>query len=310
MGAVAFWETLSSFYIDQDTSAVDYLGPLCQAIESEDVAPNPWTGANSGLFLLAAKVGIVTRQARLLRRLAITLPAIRGEPSVLKNLLETATDLEQQIRRYKIRPAKWTRDTDDKLTPSTHFDTMAKVYQLTMQLELYQVFPGLLTENDRNHHYCGICSLPPLFSWTGHLEVLRALAINILTLLCSIPVTSGTKAIQLLPLVAAGSALQYDSTMLSGQTTGKGCIAQEVISLAGDTTVVLHWRSVVRKTLSTIYRYVGLESAQRGAQIVEHVWTRSDARCRFQSFKIGTEIADFVHWADVMSDEHSETLLG
>ncbi|KAK5055083.1 hypothetical protein LTR84_012831 [Exophiala bonariae] len=307
VGAIAFWEMLSSYHINQDISATDYLKPFCLELESADVAPNPWTGVNTGLFLLAAKVGTLTRHAHLLHQLAATLPAIKMETHLDQKLLETARQLEEQIRRYEVRPL--TTDTDDKLTPGTHFETMARVYQLTMRLELYQVFPELLRESSQMAHYW-VSSQHESRSRSGYLEIIRALAVNILTLLCSIPVTSGTKAIQLFPLVVAGSALQYDSTVSNASAPDKLCVAQEVVSLIGDKTAILHWRAVVQNTMLTVYKYVGLESAQRGAKIVENVWTRSDTNYHSHSSDTGVETTKFIYWADVMREEHLETLLG
>ncbi|KIW20996.1 hypothetical protein PV08_01575 [Exophiala spinifera] len=302
VGALAFWEMLASYHLDQDQSAVDYLEVFSEGIESEDSAPNPWTGVNTGLFLLAAKVGTVTRQVHTLRQLADALPVIKGETRWARDLLDTASCLERRIRSYEIRPAQRMRDTDDEQTPGTHFEIMARIYQLTLRLELYQAFPQLL---DQDEHSC-----PQPRTVKGHPGILRALAINILALLSSIPVTSGTKAIQLFPLVVAGSALQYDSATRATTDGDRLCGAQEVLFLNNDDAITTYWRSIVRKSLSTVYRYVGLESAQCGTKIVEQVWTRSDARHDTGILQSVGGVSEFVYWADIMREQHLETLLG
>lgn len=187
---------------------------------------------------------------------------------------------------------------------------MAQVYQLTMLLELYRVFPELLdSEGQENAHPKSPSSTKP--AEANHFESLVALAISCLTVLSSVPQTSGTKAIQLLPLVIAGSALQHSGqSMADSLSITPHCSSQVVVSLFSTRSVVTYWRSVVRERLTNLSRYVGLDSAKRGIKIVGKVWMRAD----MQSWSDGTECEAehrvLIDWAEVMSEENLDTLLG
>lgn len=308
IGAVTFWEALSSFHLDQALSSLDYLDKLCDIYDRDDSIPNPWTGIHTKLFLLVAKVGTITRQGRSLARLITSLPSLSRDSKVFDELFNAATDLENKIRSYEIGTTERIKETCDRFTPVSHFEKMAQIYQTTALLELYQVFPRLLcnARNANGHRTHPISFSQPDFNYR---HVFVALAINILMIFSSIPSASGTKAIQLLPLVIAGSALQdpgHDATV--NQALGMQCINSATITMLSSKAAIVHWRSYVKTSLSTISQYVGLDSAERGTRIVEEVWLRADMQQWSQ--KINSEDTDFVYWADVMRDERLETLLG
>lgn len=308
IGAVAFWEALSSFHLDQDLATVDYLQHFCQQIELEDLPPNPWTGANTELFLLVAKVGTLTRQRRRLDRLAISRSSTSNKSEWMERLLKLAAELEHQIQSYQIRPTGRCRDTGDKATPAAHFDIVARIYQLTTLLELYQGFPDLLLAKNSDHAHRRESNLIP---FAGYREFLVELAINVVGFLSRIPPTSGTKAVQLLPLVIAGSALQYHESIASSDLPLNRPVAiHSLASMANHKSCILHWRSFVREAMSTVHRYVGIDSAERGIKIVEQVWRRADMKAKSLPSGHGGAEAGFVHWAEVMSSENLETLLG
>lgn len=51
---IAYWETISSFHIDQEPSVVNYLFPLCDWVESQGSQPHPWTGISMPLLIYMA----------------------------------------------------------------------------------------------------------------------------------------------------------------------------------------------------------------------------------------------------------------
>lgn len=90
--------------------------------------------------------------------------------------------------------------TGDLLTPLSHLHTMDHVYQLSILAELYRLFPELLRSSELQFEYG--------FNQLDTKHFLSTLATEILTLLNCIPPSSRTKAIQIPPLLIAGSALQ------------------------------------------------------------------------------------------------------
>ncbi|CAG9975918.1 unnamed protein product [Clonostachys byssicola] len=311
IGIVAYWEAISSFHIDQEPSAVDYLFPFCDWVQSQGSQPHPWTGISMPLFIYMAQVGSITRQERLVHR-------IRTEPSsddtkrtFRAALLRSAKAVIGNVQRYKIPPTEQFEETCDTQTPLQHFQTIAQIYQLSIILELYRVFPELV--EDGKDILCDAGGIPIAVSTTEspsrRFGALVALAINILSLLSSLPETSGTRAIQLPALIIAGSALQYLNEEETSILPETGNVYQGVAALFSNKAVVLHWRTVVIERLKMLDRYVGLDSVDRGIKIIEHVWLKADI---LAERKQGSTVQNItmVHWVDVMWDMKLETLLG
>lgn len=310
IGAVAFWEALASFHVDQDLEAVDYLWPLCESLDLEDQPPNPWTGNNTKLFIFVAKVGIITRQRRVMSMEPGPSFSLAADNNPQRGLLNVATSLQQEIQTLEIRAANHAPDTSDHATPLSHFERMSHVFRLAILLELYQVFPELLLRAENAASANSTLELDP-FSRARYFRRITTLATQILTIFFSIPPTSGTKAVQLLPLVIIGSALQYhedpsDIDVLSNPQS----LDEAFDALPSSKSDILRWRVRVTQAMTTIYRYVELDSAQHGMKVVEEVWRRADLRAKCNMALGDTSYGLLVHWASVMNDEGLETLLG
>ncbi|VUC32277.1 unnamed protein product [Clonostachys rosea] len=311
IGIVAYWEAISSFHIDQEPSALDYLFPLCDQVESPGSQPHPWTGISTPLFVYMAQAGSITRQERLVHRIRTTLSSDDTKRTLRAALLRSARRVIDNVRQYKTPPAEQFEETCDTQTPLHHFQTIAQVYQLSIILELYRVFPELLEYGgDSSYDVEGI---PTIASSTEPASqkfgVIVALATNILTLLSSLPESSGTRAIQLPALIIAGSALQYIGEENMSILPETANVYQGVASLFNNKAVVLHWRTVVIDRLRMLDRYVGLDSVDRGIKIIEHVWLKADMLVERKQRNRDHNIT-MVHWVDVMWDMKLETLLG
>jgi hypothetical protein len=172
---------------------------------------------------------------------------------------------------------------------------MAQVYQLTILLELYRLFPELLVWTD----YGG----PSGFASPDRKDVLVTLAINILTLLVSIADTSRTKAIQILPYLIAGSALQGSPELQSNRSVLPLNIEDPrtgIMSLSSNVTTIQYWRSITLEKISGLHAYVGLDSVDHARRIVEGVWIRADT----------LRPQEMVSWIDVMTEEKLSTFFG
>lgn len=298
---MAYWEAVASFLVDQDIDTFEYLIPI--AVHDDDLplmSANPWTGIATILFIYLSKVGSIARQLHHLRKLS-SFGAFSGTfEGAKKTLLESARHLEEVVARYVIPAPRQVEDTGDCFTPTGHFETLAKVYQLSILLELYRMFPELVTQQ-----LSGPPSMRP--EETGrqehYLNHLNGLAINILTLLASIPETSGTRAVQMLPLIIAGSTLQNGEAVSNRPGT-----ENQILALFRSRESIQHWRSFTRSRLQDIDRHVGLETVRRASEIIEKTWEIGDK----EVLELGrdSKIVSPVQWIDVMTKERLETVLG
>jgi hypothetical protein len=298
---MAYWEAVGSFIADQDIDTADYLLPFCGLDGNGGSSVNPWSGVSAILFLYMSKVGSIARQLHHLRKLSAPLSQIVDEARQI--LLQKARYIEALVCRHKLPGTERLESTGDKFTPVGHFQTIARAYRLSILLELYRMFPemtiqesslslSLFSEEAQRHVKCH-----------GHLH---GLAIDIMSLIASIPENSGTRAVQTLALIIAGSTLHYNSTEYVDNPQDKDFIELPF----GTKEVILFWRSFATSRLHNLSQYVGLDTVRRAHMIVVETWEREEQRT-WQSMKNSTNLStSSVHWIDVMSDKRLETLLG
>lgn len=306
MGAMTFWEAMSSFVVDQDCDSLDYLLPFCSN-EIREVIPNPWTGICTRLFILLAMTGnLVRRKIRVVQAMR----AVRSRSSrhrLLQDLHEEAMHLESQIRQVSVSSVCPIQDTEDEFTPTTHLRTVANCYRLSALLELYRHFPNahfvkIVTAGGPSSY--GTSDWPHSMSLPYHAFILDV-STAILSWLKSIPTSSGTKSSQLFPLLIAAAALKPLPTFLASE--GETSVAHEVRAVAYSSEVIENWRGFVRERLEQICRYVRLNCTDNVAQVISEVWYRFDNVLRTDG-----EGRAFLghHWLDIMTELHLETMLG
>ncbi|KAJ5366122.1 hypothetical protein N7541_000063 [Penicillium brevicompactum] len=271
VGVMAFWESLASFHVNQNLATVDYLWDVWDSqscAEIEGCRSHPLTGISTPLFIHLAQVGTLSRQMHLLDKLGHLSGTPIHEGEMYHSLLGQARNIEFSVRSFVVSSADQIQDTGDAFTPPTHLETIGKVYQLSILLEVYRLFPDLLClDGSRPQGYFR--------------HILVTLAINILTLLATIAHTSRTKAIQVLPLTLAGSALQADpERLVDVPLLPLTCQdpSQGIMSLSSQDT----------------------NSVGHAKQIVEGVWMRADINPQ----------QTFVSWMDVMMEENLSTFFG
>ncbi|RMJ21071.1 hypothetical protein PHISP_08057 [Aspergillus sp. HF37] len=172
---------------------------------------------------------------------------------------------------------------------------MDQVYQLTILLELYRLFPELLVSTNPQGEWD---ITPPAIK-----HVFATLAISMLTLLASIADTSRTKAVQILPLLIAGSALQGSAESLLNTSVSPlniRCLETGIMSLSSNSAIIHYWRSITLDKITGLHAYVGLDSVDYAKRIVEGVWGRADT----------LRPQDMVSWMDVMEEENLFTFFG
>ncbi|RSL77714.1 hypothetical protein CEP51_008851 [Fusarium floridanum] len=292
VSSMIYWEAMSSFVLDQDTDALSYLDVFCQPNLPSLIYPCPWTGVGTPVFVFLAKAGILLRSKRVLRNLRVFRSGESHRKALYAELLDDASTLEREIIKFRIPFVGLIEDVGDPCTPPDHFLAIARCYRLATLLELYRGFPELIkcpTAMEQT------VEVPP-GQYDDKTHLILGLAFGVLGTLESIPIDSGTVAIQLLALLIAGSAL--------GVCTGQ----------SHDTTTSLHrtvmrWRGFVRQRILYLCVAIGLRPVNHAAIILEEVWARMDMKTGSSDDNDGAS-ANEVHWMDVMSEKRLETTFG
>ncbi|RSL70871.1 hypothetical protein CEP53_001757 [Fusarium sp. AF-6] len=205
-------------------------------------------------------------------------------------LLDDASALEREIIKFRIPFVGLIEDVGDPCTPPDHFLAIARCYRLATLLELYRGFPELIKSPTAMEQ---TVELPP-GQYDDKTHLILGLAFGVLGILESIPIDSGTVAIQLLALLIAGSALgtgqSHDTTTSLNRT-------------------VMRWRGFVRQRILYLCVAIGLRPVNHAAVILEEVWSRMDMKAGSSDDNDGAS-ANEVHWMDVMSEKRLETTFG
>ncbi|OJI83568.1 hypothetical protein ASPTUDRAFT_121813 [Aspergillus tubingensis CBS 134.48] len=286
VGALAYWEALMSFAVDNSTVTTDYLLPFGDD-ESNMSIMHPWSGMSPKLFIYLSRVGSLARKAHHLRR--ATASPQRTQKDRHESLSQ-GKHLEELICQYKFPRQDQFQSTGDPSTPILHFRFLARAYELSIMLELCRTFPELLRRDQRELDH------------DTQKQHLNTLAITILTLIAKIPETSGTRAIHMPVLVIAGSTLQFqriEDMDIDMEVSTEGAPGS---SRTGGQFDIEFWRLFVDSRLDKLATYMGLDTVRRACRIVRETWARADRLLLSSSLH--------VHWIDVMIDNGLETLIG
>ncbi|PLB47792.1 hypothetical protein P170DRAFT_385739 [Aspergillus steynii IBT 23096] len=313
VGIMAYWEAMVSIIIIQSPSSLDYLTPFCEQ-ESHDVLvyPNPWTGASTTLFIYAAQASTLCRQNRVTKVLNTSMPSAEICEGIFSEQFKKAAELEAKVLQYSPPMLDRIRDPDDRFTPVSHFQHLAQIYRFSILLQLYLTFPDLLRMSSATvSAFDTITSSASGAIQRSPKETMLWLAVNILSLISSVPESSGIKYLLTVPLIISGSALQKIESHEQGigipLETSTSRIEKEIHSLHCSDFMILHWRSVVRHKLKVLHDSVGLDPVRRALQLLEAVWLRSDLSF---SNRANDSALVFVHWLDVMVEERLESIFG
>ncbi|KAK4494258.1 hypothetical protein PRZ48_014556 [Zasmidium cellare] len=292
VGSMAYWECLASILIDQSLQNLDYLKPFTSLAEGQQIYPNSWTGISTPTFIYLAQVGVLLRQKRVLEKLVQINRAcpITTEPS--SGILTDARQIHDQILAYNLPSTDSMEETGDPNTPLSHLIDVAKVYRFVILLELYQAFPSLLDFDAEPRSR----------------ETIFDLATSALTILSSIPRSSGVFTVLSLAYISAGSAIQLAmATPHTQAETERLGLDAELNEFRHSKTAVQWWRDNLRQQIIHSHKRLGIASLGRGAKLVQEVWNRSDLQAEMAA---STESAPHVHWLDVMIELRLETLYG
>ncbi|RMY60204.1 hypothetical protein D0865_01654 [Hortaea werneckii] len=292
--AMMWWEALLSYLVDPPSlpHVEDLIAPWL--MHSRGVIPHPWTGVARDTIKAIQQVGrLVRAQRKCAKGLRFATQAGMLE---MQRLLSEAKEIEHTLLSLNHPCEAEIASPDDIATPVWHFVTLAEAQRIVGLLQIYRVFPDLLTQRRAAETGTEVES-----SWlddiSGHgngtsepdEEVLLNLSMKALRLLDSIPLGSGTKEFQLFLLVCCSSELGCPEPA-GDDMTGSG-LSQKLIEVASMRKVVLDRLTCYLRTLHPKPIRVCLD-------IARECWRRMDRGEKG------------VYWMDVMIENGWETLMG
>ncbi|KAH8804746.1 fungal-specific transcription factor domain-containing protein [Xylogone sp. PMI_703] len=308
---IIYWDMLAGFVDDMDDfdpppSAFD-LDHLNDVDNNEKVFPHPWTGVAPRVAKLFREVGrLIRKYRRITLHDASSLTFLSMELGLDINIPQDslaaieatarAQDLEEELLAFNPPGIDTLVDAGDENTPVQHYILLAETYRCAALLEIYRVFPSILMKRVPS-----TASVAAAAS-TSPGEFLVSLALHIISLLESIPSRSGTRCLQPLVLIAAGSELRFSSPAAPQPAPSTDpFFAAPSISIPTltpqDVSIATARRFVVRR-FQDFATMMPAKPILRAEMLVKETWSRADSG------------VDGVFWMDVMGGMGLEGIFG
>jgi len=234
--ALVYWGMLLSFVADNVHFDLDGAGTLGGSRDGFRV-PHPWTGICKETQYVIYEVGCLVRQERM--RMYSRKFSTQQLIKELTEALSLARRLERKLLELQHSLLAGIVNPGDKETPIWHLATIAEVYRRIGLINLYRVFPDLLSTRVEYEAFCKSNTLevildnkdpaPDYLTWlassngvenratdsTNASGWLTWFVLETLELLESIPPTSRTRCLQPFMLVVCASELWLPSTRTS-----------------------------------------------------------------------------------------------
>lgn len=265
--------------------------------------PKPVTGVAGPAQAYLARVGRLVRSNR--RRVQAKGLLTRATLLQLQEELTEAASLENAIFSLKIPSEADVVHTGDLQTPTWHLTTLADVYRRVGLLQLYRVFPDVLTSRmssesarpDGNGTNFGVTSMVDADKW------LRSFALQIISAIRSIPADSGTKDFQPFLLVATCSELGLPRAM--EPTDAMSSLSEPVtpdLRACLDGAEVHQARGFLMSRLQMLQHSLPCKPIQRCIDIVKATWEVMDRKECDQG-------SEATYWLDAMMKNGWETFM-
>ncbi|CAK7228216.1 hypothetical protein SCUCBS95973_006806 [Sporothrix curviconia] len=343
--SMLYWEMLLAFVADNDTistvpderpeSAEGTMGP--ESIPEPRV-PHPWTGFCAETQLAVLKVGRLIRQQRKFdyaHRFASM-----AHINQLKKDMSTARELEERLINISHPSEQSVQDTEDRNTPVWHLLTLAEIIRDTGLVQLYHVFPDLLTarlrREQRGEH--GDCSqlgaslkddqrVPdePEITQAECSKWLTSYTLRSLDKMKTIPIESGTRDFQPFLLVALCSELRINmkkrpdasansaGPMDMGMGMGANLPLHALLNLDMETVEVTRARGFIHSRLTAFLHALPPKPILACLDIVKQTWVEMDCqaegRAKSAADGLGMDGEADVYWMDVMIQNGLETIM-
>ncbi|CAK3978317.1 Arginine metabolism regulation II [Lecanosticta acicola] len=262
---------------------------------------HPWTGVGHQTAQIVADIGRLVRRQRLSSREQqfVTQAYIRQ----MSQDLDTARELEQRLLACEHPDESDIVPTEDAATPAWHIRAIAELNRYAGLLQLYRVFPDLLTERpqaedatdptaseENNATLVDLTNLSsPLHTDSRRNQWLTRFSLEALRILETIPAESGTKDFQPFIIVALASELVCETVPPQQQDT--------TAAVSSAFAEVAMMRKFVIDRLTAFLRLIPPKPIRACLDIIRDTWRRIDAgECD-------------VYWLDVMIQNGWTTIM-
>jgi hypothetical protein len=295
LGAYVYWLAISAFVTGDPGSSFQFQDTLQRTVRDlemnfdvlEDtnilhpslrIFPHPLTGFSMQTFICVGKVGSLCRLAH-----SEAIQHLSGRADQEEHLEKETKSVESELLQMRQSQLPDFHDPQDLQTTVEEILAVGEAYRCAGLLQLYMTFPQLLQHNapedftndnttweqhflyelDLQEMYSSKRITPSQHNW------LRSLAFHILSILETIPPTSGTRVLQGLPALIA-------ATWFVDPVNGSYPFEHPLLPLQKSTRSKEEGRGIVRQGLQMHHKYVGLQQVSRVLEILEEVWRRDD----------------------------------
>ncbi|CZT43519.1 uncharacterized protein RSE6_03571 [Rhynchosporium secalis] len=327
---ILYWDMLAGF-VEEDIDEFGFeefgisatspsTSPASDVSEpGEKVFPHPWTGIAPRVQRLFAQVGRLIRayrkstaqEAGPLDFLSLDLDFNMEFPQDSTATIEAiakAQVLEEELLAFEPPSACNLVDAGDENTPVHQYILLAESYKCAALLEIYRIFPSILFKRvpftshtfDSSSLDPAIQNLLPIPATQPPSDFLISLAIHTISLLEKLPSTSGTRCLQPIVLLAAGSELHFSAATSSSDPLSSFMPATSSSifnSLTKREVDIASARRFVTTRLQEFQLSLPAKPIVRALDLVRETWARAD---------LGQE----VFWMDIMDEMGWKTIFG
>ncbi|KAK2035341.1 hypothetical protein LX32DRAFT_607182 [Colletotrichum zoysiae] len=313
--SLVYWKMLLSFVTDKElpvlgTAQEAQPQPAFGSTPKNVMMPHPQTGIGVDVQELVAQVGALVRKER--RRIRRRQHSSRHDIEQSINAIRTAEQLQAKLCLLDLPREAAVIDSGDEMTPTDHLLRTAEAYRCTGLLQLYRNFPDLLFDGtspvtlktppswldasgSSSHNRCEDSGVI-LGTW------LTSLALHVIDLVQSIPISSRSRSIQPLLLVSVCSELSLGRTFVPAPYMEKSTVASIGFSprmkVSPTMTDVLLARRLIVSRLTSFEGILAAKPIRQMLKLVKETWACMDSQ------------QEDVYWMDVMMERGYETLLG
>lgn len=338
---ILYWDMLAG-YVEDDidelefdetspsmsaTGSPDGESPTLISEAAEKVFPHPWTGVSPKVQKLFAQVGRLVRSYRkgIAREAASSLDFLNLDLDFGANFnqqslitIEATTKaqlLEEELLSFEPPSACNLVDAGDNNTPVQQYILLAEAFRCAALLEIYRIFPTLLSKrvplaDDFTSsaasaipiQLSAVLPFPSTSPTQDPNDFLVSLAIHTLSLLAKIPSTSGTRCLQCILFICAGSELRFSFPSSSSDNAMSNLefgIGQNNMfaSLTNREVDIADARRFASERLQEYKLSLPAKPIGKALQVLGETWDRAD-------------LGQDCFWMDVMDEMGWKTIFG
>ncbi|KAH9227458.1 hypothetical protein K456DRAFT_1754082 [Colletotrichum gloeosporioides 23] len=287
--AVEYWELLLSFFIET-CSTTDNTSGFIGPPQPCGNLPHPFTGISDDTMSLLARVGRLIHGHR--RKLALTAFILEELLDSFRQDIRQARQIERRLLAYTGPNISEMVDPEDPRTTLAHLSKLDEAYVCSGLLQLYRVFPDLLSDRYNPWDAVDLYDAPPPCKRPTETERnawLTSLAIYTLDLLRDIPFESRTRCVQPFIFVAVAGELRVGT---------QAVVSMDARLYGNDAIRIATARNFITARLSAYRDILPLRKVMNISELVRHTWAALDSE------------KENVYWLDVCVEKRLSTLFG